>query len=282
MVTNSAVLAALVLLFAVFWVGGEMTFLAPYKRLLLREHGVQIGVFLLVVFVNLFALFYGIARLVFLKDTGVKLHHFVDSSQHVTPSFPTSRAASRSDRPCLATATLERFLIIPADRIGLVAMDGLRSMSCRINTSASPRLWQQLDPPARGSLESQRWGQTLKGHVAPFGSTHRNRGRCLRLSAARSDAPRHLVGAARLCARGTTGGDGEGRRRCAAPDRRPKTAERAGATPPPGLLRSPGSDPEGGRSCPLFQTADRRRDDTKASIHVSVPSRIAPRNVTLI
>jgi hypothetical protein len=32
-------------------------------------------VFLLVVFVNLFALFYGIARLVFLKDTGVKLHH---------------------------------------------------------------------------------------------------------------------------------------------------------------------------------------------------------------
>ena len=40
MVTNSAVLAALVLLLAVFWVGGETTFLAPYKRLLLREHGV--------------------------------------------------------------------------------------------------------------------------------------------------------------------------------------------------------------------------------------------------
>ena len=34
MVTNSAVLAALVLLLAVFWVGGETTFLAPYKRLL--------------------------------------------------------------------------------------------------------------------------------------------------------------------------------------------------------------------------------------------------------
>ena len=36
---------------------------------------VQIGLFILVVFVNLFALFYGLARLIFLKDTGVKLHH---------------------------------------------------------------------------------------------------------------------------------------------------------------------------------------------------------------
>ena len=26
-------------------------------------------------FVNLFALFYGLARLIFLKNTGVKLHH---------------------------------------------------------------------------------------------------------------------------------------------------------------------------------------------------------------
>jgi hypothetical protein len=39
------------------------------------DDGLQIGLFLLVVFVNLFALFYGIARLVFLRDTGVKLHH---------------------------------------------------------------------------------------------------------------------------------------------------------------------------------------------------------------
>ena len=82
-------------------------------------------------------------------------------------------------------------------------MDGLRSMSCRINTSASPRLLQQPVPRACGSLRSQRWGQTLDGHVAPFGSTRRNRGRCLGLSAAR----------------------------CAAPDRRPETPERAGATP---------------------------------------------------
>ena len=75
MITNSAVLSALILLLAVFWIGGETTFLAPYKRLLFTEYGVQIGLFLLVVFVNLFAAFYGLARVLFLKDTGVKLHH---------------------------------------------------------------------------------------------------------------------------------------------------------------------------------------------------------------
>ena len=75
MVANSAVLAGLVLLLAVFWVGGETTFLAPYRRILLREHGVHLGLFLLVVFVNLFTLFYSVARLLFLRDTGVKLHH---------------------------------------------------------------------------------------------------------------------------------------------------------------------------------------------------------------
>lgn len=75
MVANSAVLAGLVLLLAVFWVGGETTFLAPYKRLLFRTHGVEIGLFVLIVFVNLFAAFYALSRWLFLKDTGVKLHH---------------------------------------------------------------------------------------------------------------------------------------------------------------------------------------------------------------
>lgn len=75
MIANSALLAALVVLLAVFWVGGETTFLAPYRRLLFTEHGVQIGLFLLVLYFNLFALFYALARVLFLRDTGVKLHH---------------------------------------------------------------------------------------------------------------------------------------------------------------------------------------------------------------
>jgi len=74
-VANSAMVAALALMLAVFWVGGETTFLAPYKRLLFTEYGVPIGLFLLVVFVNLFAACYAVSRLLFLKDTGVKLRH---------------------------------------------------------------------------------------------------------------------------------------------------------------------------------------------------------------
>ena len=75
MVTNSAVLAVLIVMLSVFWIGGETTFLAPYKRLLFTQYGVHIGLFLLVVFVNLFAVCYAVARVLFLKDTGVKLRH---------------------------------------------------------------------------------------------------------------------------------------------------------------------------------------------------------------
>lgn len=75
MIANSALLSVLILMLAVFWVGGETTFLTPYKRLLFTQYGVQIGLFLLVVFVNLFAAFYGLSRVLFLKDTGVKLRH---------------------------------------------------------------------------------------------------------------------------------------------------------------------------------------------------------------
>jgi hypothetical protein len=42
---------------------------------------------------------------------------------------------------------------------------------------------------------------------------------------------------------------------CAAGKARAKTPERAGATPPPAPLRGPGSDPGGGRSCPILLLA---------------------------
>ncbi|MGE3335732.1 MAG: hypothetical protein AB7I36_18965 [Rhodospirillaceae bacterium] len=75
MVAQSAFLTLLIMMLALFWTAGETAFLAPYKRLLFTEYGVQIGVFLLVVFINLFAACYGIGRWLFLKDTGHKLHH---------------------------------------------------------------------------------------------------------------------------------------------------------------------------------------------------------------
>src|SRR3954452_21830013 len=75
MIANCALFSSLVLLLALFWISGEAIVLAPYKRLLFTQYGVQIGLFVLVLFFNLFALCYAVARVLFLRDTGVKLYH---------------------------------------------------------------------------------------------------------------------------------------------------------------------------------------------------------------
>jgi hypothetical protein len=75
MIANSALLAALFTLFLMAWLAGELQFLAPYKATLFRDHGVHIAVGILLVFVNLHAALYGLARWAFLRDTGRKLTH---------------------------------------------------------------------------------------------------------------------------------------------------------------------------------------------------------------
>ena len=75
MIANAAFLAAMVLLLLAFSVVGPLGFLAPYKRLILADYGLVILGALVLVFLNLFALFYLIARGLFLKETGRKLAH---------------------------------------------------------------------------------------------------------------------------------------------------------------------------------------------------------------
>jgi hypothetical protein len=75
MIQNTAFLAALTTFLLVAWLAGELTFLAPYKSAIFRQHGLVIGIGVLLVFFNLCALFYGIARWLFLRDTGRKLTH---------------------------------------------------------------------------------------------------------------------------------------------------------------------------------------------------------------
>ena len=75
MIANVAFLAATTTFLAVAWVAGEVSFLAPYKAGLLGLHGVSIGLAVLVLFLNLCAAYYGIARRLFLRDTGRKLSH---------------------------------------------------------------------------------------------------------------------------------------------------------------------------------------------------------------
>ena len=72
---NAAFLSALTVFLLVGWIAGELRFLAPYKTVLFREHAVLIGGAALLLFLNLTATFYSVARWFFLRDTGRKLLH---------------------------------------------------------------------------------------------------------------------------------------------------------------------------------------------------------------
>lgn len=75
MVANVAFLAALTTFLVVAWLAGELSFLAPYKAGIFRHHGVTIGAAIGILFLNLCAAFYGVARWLFLRDAGRKLSH---------------------------------------------------------------------------------------------------------------------------------------------------------------------------------------------------------------
>lgn len=77
MIRNTAFLAALTLFLLVGWFAGELRFLAPYKRLLFREHWEVIVTAIVLVFLHLCAAYYVIARWLFVRDAGRKLT-FVD------------------------------------------------------------------------------------------------------------------------------------------------------------------------------------------------------------
>lgn len=75
MIANSALLAALTVFLLAAWLAGELSFLAPYKGTLFRDYGWRIAGITLVVFLNLCAAYYSVARWLFLRDTGRKLLH---------------------------------------------------------------------------------------------------------------------------------------------------------------------------------------------------------------
>ena len=75
MIANTAFLAALTLFLLVAWLAGELSFLAPYRTALFRLHGMLIAQLAMLVFLNLCAAYYALARWFFLRDTGRKLTH---------------------------------------------------------------------------------------------------------------------------------------------------------------------------------------------------------------
>lgn len=75
MIANTAFLAALTVFLTAGWLAAELSFLAPYKATLFGRHGWYIGGVVLVLFFNLCAFYYSVARWLFLRDAGRKLLH---------------------------------------------------------------------------------------------------------------------------------------------------------------------------------------------------------------
>jgi len=74
-IANAAFLAVLTVFLVVGWLAGELSFLAPYRAGLFRLHGQFIVGAVVLLFLNLFAMLYRLARWLFLRDTGRKLRH---------------------------------------------------------------------------------------------------------------------------------------------------------------------------------------------------------------
>ena len=75
MIANAAFLAGMTVFLIAAWLAGELSFLAAYKVTLFRRHGWFIGGAALVLFFNLYAFYYSVARWLFLRDSGRKLLH---------------------------------------------------------------------------------------------------------------------------------------------------------------------------------------------------------------
>ena len=75
MIANSAFLAALTVFLLAGWLAGELRFLAPYKTVLFTRYALLLGSATLIFFLNLCAIYYSVARWLFLRDTGRKLLH---------------------------------------------------------------------------------------------------------------------------------------------------------------------------------------------------------------
>lgn len=75
MIANTALLAAVTTFLMVAGLAGELSYLSSYKTALFRMHGTQMGVATVLIFLNVFGVYYWVARVLFLRDTGRKLKH---------------------------------------------------------------------------------------------------------------------------------------------------------------------------------------------------------------
>jgi hypothetical protein len=76
MIANALFAATGLTLALLFFLGGQLRFLIPYRFLLVRQYGTAILLCVVLLFVHFTGAFFTFGRRFFLKDTGRKLAHF--------------------------------------------------------------------------------------------------------------------------------------------------------------------------------------------------------------
>jgi hypothetical protein len=94
---GNALLLALVLFMAFgFMLMDRLKFLVPYRRIIFHDYGWTLGLYALVLFGNLFATFFLLARRFFLKHTGQKLV-YVDKQLRIGGDDLSAEIRERSE-----------------------------------------------------------------------------------------------------------------------------------------------------------------------------------------
>jgi len=96
MVSNALLLALTIFMAFGFLLMDRLKFLAPYRQAIFLDYGWAIGLYAVLLFVNLFATFFVLARKFFLKHTGQKLV-YVDKQIRIGEDDLASQIRERSE-----------------------------------------------------------------------------------------------------------------------------------------------------------------------------------------
>ncbi len=75
MIRSSAFISLIVVAASGVWLLGELSFLAPWRVLLVHKYAPYIAAFVALITINLFGAILAVNRRLFLRDTGRKLAH---------------------------------------------------------------------------------------------------------------------------------------------------------------------------------------------------------------
>jgi hypothetical protein len=96
MIANALLLALTLFMAFGFFLMDRLKFLIPYRQAIFRDYGWAIGLYAVLLFANLFAAFFLLARKFFLKHTGQKLV-YVDKQLRIGEDDLASQIRERSE-----------------------------------------------------------------------------------------------------------------------------------------------------------------------------------------